>query len=198
MFFSFLRLILQGLTVICLAIGLSACSPEYNWREVHLQQLRVMMPGKPAHMAREVNLEGTRLSLNMQGARVGQQSFTVAYGLVPTGSNGSTLLASMEKGMLKNISADSMGVSVSPGTLNLTDSSGANKQSIPVRRIEARGSAPLDGRSQAVVMNALFAEHKGQVLQAVVLTHPQAGKQVQEQEAIQGFLSGVRVVSNSP
>jgi hypothetical protein len=173
--------------VVCTFILMQGCSPEHNWREVAVPEVRAMLPGKPAAMTRDVNLEGVKLKLTMQGARAGNQSYTVAYGQLPAGANEAAALASMKKAMLRNIGANDSKDAAMP--VPLIDATGAAKGSLPSQWVRAAGQVTLDGKPRAVVMQARFAAFQGRVVQAVVM-----GDAANEEHA-KIFLDSLRVVT---
>jgi hypothetical protein len=165
---------------------MQGCSPEHNWREVIMPEVRVMLPGKPAAMTREVNLEGVTLKLTMQGARAGDQSYTVAYGQLPVGADSTVALASMKKAMLRNIGASQAKEEARPTPL--VDATGVVKGSLNSQFVRAEGKVTLDGKPRAVVMQARFVAHQGRVVQAVVM-----GDAANEEHA-KIFLDSLRLV----
>lgn len=52
--------------LVCMA----ACTPVLNWRQVPLQELRVMLPCKPDNGERSVLLAGERVQMQMVGCEV--------------------------------------------------------------------------------------------------------------------------------
>src|SRR5690606_5219898 len=88
-------------------VGLSACSPPYDWREVHAQggEYRVQLPGKPATMTRRIHLQDQAVDMTMQGARVGENAFTVAIAPLPASMTPERMLTAMREQMLRNIGA---------------------------------------------------------------------------------------------
>lgn len=134
---------IPGAPAVAVAVALlAACSPEFNWREVHAPDgdYRVMLPGKPASMTRDIRLEDLSVPMTMQGARVDESSFTVAVAKLPDGEAGTReiALAAMRAGMLRNISATSE--KVTQTTVTLVDASGVMRGRAPALRVDAQGS----------------------------------------------------------
>lgn len=71
----------KGFLVLCCAALLSACSPDYNWRQVSVAdgRLMAMFPAKPASEQRNLDFEGRQLAFSMTQARVGDDVFAVGY-----------------------------------------------------------------------------------------------------------------------
>jgi hypothetical protein len=124
-----------------------------------------MMPGKPARMSRSIDLDGMKVSMTMQGARVGELAFTVATSELPDTSVATRekALAAMRTAMVRNIGGretDAQAVAVPVG-----DGSGRATGTVPGWRVDAVGHA--GGRE--VEMHAIFAARNGRAWQAVVL-----------------------------
>jgi hypothetical protein len=66
--------------MFCLAIGISACTPTFNWREVSFEGLPVtaLLPCKPDRGTRQVPLLGAPRAMTMAGCESGGAMFTVA------------------------------------------------------------------------------------------------------------------------
>jgi hypothetical protein len=66
--------------LIALSMLLAACSPALNWREVRpdTADVRALLPCKPDHAAREVQLAGASHSMEMLGCEAAGATFTVA------------------------------------------------------------------------------------------------------------------------
>jgi len=73
-FFSFCLL---GLT----AIGLSACSPEYNWREWTVADERavIMFPSRTQTEQRAIDVEGVPSTFSLTSSAVGPSVFSVGF-----------------------------------------------------------------------------------------------------------------------
>lgn len=143
------------------------CAPDYNWREVRSpeQGYVVMLPGKPATMTRTIHLDALEVPMTMQGARVGETSFTVAVAVLPdeTPATRSAAIAAMRAGMLRNIGgAEKEAVAV---RVRVVDGAGAVLGDEQGMRIHAEGQA----RAQSVTMRAGFASRGDRAYQWVVL-----------------------------
>jgi hypothetical protein len=103
---------LHAFIVIFCFFLLSACSPKFDWREVRMNDapISVLMPGKPASHARDVDLNGIKVKMQMTAVDVNQISFAVAYAKLDQTDTSLSLeqkkqqaLEAMKQGMLKNI-----------------------------------------------------------------------------------------------
>lgn len=72
-------------TVLATFLTLAACSPEFNWRKVQLEQtgLSAMLPSKPATSHRLLDFEQYQLDFYLTTASAGQQSYTVGHVILP-------------------------------------------------------------------------------------------------------------------
>ena len=134
-----MRLALAALAATLLA----ACSPDYNWREVRSagDGYLVMLPGKPVSMTRKIRLDDIEVSMTMQGARVGEASFTVAVATLPDDSAATRekAQAAMRAGMVRNIGGTES--SAQMRSITVVDAAGAARAQVPALRVEAAGSA---------------------------------------------------------
>lgn len=165
---------------------LSACSPEYDWREIRSVEngWSVMLPAKPASMTRRIRLDALEVSMTMQGSKVGETAFTVAVADLPDDApqTRSGALAAMRAGMLRNVGA---GVPESrPIQVPVVDPSGAALGRLDAERIDAVGT--VKGRPMTLV--AGFAGEGRRAWQWVVV-----GPEVDREQA-QAFVEGFRVV----
>ncbi|RPH64206.1 MAG: hypothetical protein EHM83_08635, partial [Burkholderiales bacterium] len=89
------------------ALALSACSPDYNWREIRqpADGYLVMLPARPASMSRPINLDGLAVTMAMTGARVDDQTFTVGAVRLPDSEPATREKAgaAMRAAMVRNI-----------------------------------------------------------------------------------------------
>jgi hypothetical protein len=165
---------------------LGACSPAYDWREIRVGDdgYVVMMPDKPARMTRPIDLDGMKVSMTMQGARVNELAFTVGEAVLPdeTLETRERAVAAMRTAMVHNIGgteskAEALAVPV-------IDRAGRRVGTASGWRIEAAGRA----YDKPVVMLALFASRGGHAWQAVVL-----GPEPDREQARQ-FFDGFKLV----
>lgn len=75
---------------LAVALGVAACTPAFNWREVQAGDdgYRAMMPGKPAHVQRRINLDGLEVEMSMRAVEVEGMSFAVGAIRLPMGALG--------------------------------------------------------------------------------------------------------------
>ena len=139
------------------ALLLSACSPEYDWREIrsHEHGYAVMLPGKPASMSRRINLDGLEVPMSMQGAKVGDTAFTVAVADLPDASPATRerALAAMRAGMLRNVGANGAG-DVAAAVVPIGDAQGKALGAGQAVIVRAHGAGPAPPLSIAAGFTA--------------------------------------------
>ena len=193
-----LRAAMSTIMACALAMMLVACSPEYDWRDVRSPggEYWVQLPARPAIMTRRIHLEGLAVDMTMQGAKVGDNSFTVALVPLPgqagaqsggqaeaAGVSAERILLAMREQMLRNIGA-SPSTPLEVATVTLADADGRKIGAMQVQAISARGS----GKRAELQIFARFLLWHGQVLQIVAIG-PGLGA-----EAPAHFLDSLRLV----
>lgn len=95
---------IRALALLGLALAVAGCSAELDWRELHWEEarLKVMLPGKPSRLAREVALGGAKVGMQMLQTQMAGMAFGVAYAPLPPGDP-ATLLTGARDALLKNI-----------------------------------------------------------------------------------------------
>ena len=68
-------------------LTLAACTPSLNWRQVPVVQLAALLPCKPDHAERQVELLGAQQALAMWGCEAGGALFAVSQMPVPLAPN---------------------------------------------------------------------------------------------------------------
>ncbi|EJN00289.1 hypothetical protein [Herbaspirillum sp. YR522] len=148
---------------LLLVLVLAACSPTYNWRQVRPQpgqgiDFVVLLPARPAHYSRPVNLGGHRVEMHMTAAQAGGVSFAVATAELGDPATAAAALDAMRNALLANIGAEP-GAAARP---LLPGPAEGNTRSIDV---DARGQA--GGRPQRLVVRLLA--RRTQVMQVLML-----------------------------
>ena len=86
---------------------LAACSPRYDWREVHDVEgaYAATYPAKPTQDAREVKFASGALPMRMQAARVDAALFAVGVVTLPNddATLRQTVLTELQHGLLANV-----------------------------------------------------------------------------------------------
>lgn len=156
----------------------SACSPALNWREVRGSDapFSVLLPAKPATHARDINLNGLKVTMNMTAAEANGASFAIGSVMLADPAQHAAALAAMQTAMVRNI----RGEIKREQTVRLADGSTATE-------IEAAGRVGKQG--QAVLMAGRFASKGVWVVQAVVIGEPDQ----LSREAMETFLGSLKL-----
>lgn len=147
----------RSLMLVATVIALAACSPKYDWREVHGTDapFAVLLPAKPVTVSRPVNLDGVQVTMAMTAAEAGGVSFAVGSAILPDAGAAQLALLAMKKAMLNNIK----------GTIVTEKTATAAASGSIATDIEATGSIG----SQPARLFARFVAQDKRVYQAVVL-----------------------------
>jgi len=89
---------------LTMALFLSACSPEQNWREVGLDgtSLKVQLPCKPDRATRSVPLGGVPVDLQVVGCESGDAMVAVMSAPLQAGADANALLAGWQQATLSH------------------------------------------------------------------------------------------------
>lgn len=139
------------------ALGLVACSPSLNWRQVQNADAHytVLLPAKPASHSRPVVLGEMKVEMQMTAAEADDMNFAVASAIIEEAAQRKNALAMMQQAMVKNIGGSITGQK----KLTLKDGTEATE-------IHASGTL-ANGRR--MVLFARFAIKEQRVYQAVVI-----------------------------
>jgi len=103
---SCLRTALVALALVG-SLGLAACSPALNWRDVSLEgtTLKLQLPCKPDRTRRSVPLGGTPVELQVVGCEAGDAMVAVMTALPAPGSDPQALLQGWQQATLVHAQA---------------------------------------------------------------------------------------------
>lgn len=162
--------------VLLVSALLAACNPTYNWRDfTHPQAAyRASFPDKPASFTRDVDLNGTRVTMTMTAARVNEVVFAIAYADVSDLAQAQAALSAMQVAMVRNIQ----------GSITSSKAVGTGAD------ITAKGAV----NGQPMQLQGRFRAH-GKRLYQVVVMGPAAAI---EQEQAETFLSGFILPDRAP
>ncbi|WP_332854398.1 hypothetical protein [Duganella sp. S19_KUP01_CR8] len=115
---------------LLLAAALSACSPQYDWRDYRSNDApyAVLFPGKPASQTRSIQLDTLSVNMTMTAAEVDGVIFAVGSAQLPDAAQGPAAIEAMKTALVNNIGA----------TVTSAKSSGDGKQA--TLDVEAKGS----------------------------------------------------------
>lgn len=108
---------LSQLITICAAICLlTACSPKYNWREVHGNSVpfTVLLPGKSDAFTQSVVLNGASVAMTMTAVEVDGVTFAVGTASFADAAAAQSALVEMKAALIKNIDGSPVDIAV-PG-----------------------------------------------------------------------------------
>jgi hypothetical protein len=153
--------------LIAIVLTLSACTPNYNWREVRgtVAPFVVLMPAKPSVDSRPVNLDGIPVTMTMAVAEVDEVTFAVGSAELPDAGKAVAALNAMKTALVKNIG----GTIKSEKSSTAAQSSGQANSRIAVIDIEAIGTAGSRGAGQPRLLVARFVAKDKHIYQAVVV-----------------------------
>jgi hypothetical protein len=152
---------------LILALSVSACSPDQNWRDVSLEgsALKAQLPCKPDRTTRSVPLGGVPVDLQVAGCESGTAMVAVMTALLPAGADAQAVLLGWQKASLDNARVQQPLASGQPawhrpGLLPLTASvrvqaSGLRANGEPVN-MEAVWGAVAEGDSVRVVHAVVY------------------------------------------
>ena len=160
-------------TRLLILVALAACSPDFNWRQVHDSDaaFSALFPAKPSSHAREIDLDGIRTNMSMTAAEVNGVLFAVGSTALSGPALVPSALGAMKTAMVRNIGGTIASAKTVPGPA-------------PYDELVANGSR--NGRP--VQLTARFAARGQRVYQAVVIGAPQDTPA----EAIETFLSSFK------
>lgn len=91
--------------VASIVLTCAACSPNFNWREVHGTDpsYTVLLPAKPSSHTRDITLDGQALTMSMTAAETDDINFAVASAKIDNDAQRNAALLALQKAMLQNI-----------------------------------------------------------------------------------------------
>jgi hypothetical protein len=92
-----------SVTVVATSLLLAACSPSLNWRTVPVTQLAALLPCKPDHATRQVELGSTTHTLSMWGCEADGALFAVSHLRVESPQTPQQVIAAWKIANLRNI-----------------------------------------------------------------------------------------------
>jgi hypothetical protein len=107
---------LSQLLIICTICLLSACSPKYNWREVHGNSVpfTILLPGKSDAFTQSVVLNGVSVAMTMTATEVDGITFAVGTASFADAAAAQNALDQMKMALIRNIDGKPADVAV-PG-----------------------------------------------------------------------------------
>jgi hypothetical protein len=157
--FVLLRCAARGTWLAAVFLGLTACSPTYDWREWLIEgDLAAWMPCKPAKVSRDVHLGSQSLTMTVHGCEAGGQSWAISQVHVTDPALAASVQQALNEALAANLATRLPRAQV-PDAIGLV-------QARELKRYVLQGRGP-DGR---VVSADIWSFVRGaQVYQASVL-----------------------------
>ena len=140
---------------LLLAAALSACSPQYDWRDYRSTDApyAVLFPGKPASQTRSIQLDTLSVNMTMTAAEVDGVIFAVGSAQLPDAAQGPAAIAAMKTALVNNIGA----------TVTSSKSSADGRQA--TLDVEAKGSQ----NGEAMRLIGHFIARDQRIYQVIVM-----------------------------
>ena len=140
---------------LLLAAALSACSPQYDWRDYRGTDApyAVLFPGKPASQTRSIQLDTLSVNMTMTAAEVDGVIFAVGSAQLPDAAQGPAAIAAMKTALVNNIGA----------TVTSSKSSADGRQA--TLDVEAKGSQ----NGEAMRLIGHFIARDQRIYQVIVM-----------------------------
>lgn len=150
---------LRGITLLASLLLLGACSPKYDWREIHAGRdaYVIAFPAKPSNETRDTRLAGQTVSMTMSSTQVDGVTFAVASASMPDAAQAQAALPLMKATLVSNIGG------------KIKQESAPHMNQGQALQIEAAGSQTQHGTPQPIVIHARFIADKQRVYQLVVM-----------------------------
>lgn len=158
-------------------LALTACTPKYDWREVHGTdaQFVVLMPAKPTTFARPIKLGDHQTTMTMMAAEVNGVTFAIGSATLPDAEQARRALPIMQMAMVNNING------------KITSQKNAADRS--TLEVDATGLSPAQGNKQPLRLVARFIARDKQVLQVMVIGPAKA----MPQDALDTYFDGFKL-----
>jgi hypothetical protein len=151
--------------LLCASLALlAACSPHYNWRDYTSPDghYRITFPAKPASAARDIDLDGMRVRMQMTAAEIDGATFAVGAAEAPDAARARAALDAMKRALLRNI-----GAATANATASASASAGADSRT--AIEVDASGSV----RGAPTHLRGHFEARGTRFYQVIVLARDQ-------------------------
>jgi hypothetical protein len=166
----------RNFIAIILLLGVSACSPHWNWREIRSDDapVSILLPAKPTSHAGEIDLNGNKVTMFMTATEVNGVSFAIGSIAIEDTTKHADALMTMQTAMVRNINGEIR-----------TQKPVKLEGGITAHEIVASGR--IGNASMPVIMAARFASKGKWVVQAVAV----GPEKNLPQEVIETFLGSL-------
>ena len=154
-----MRAVRRGFAVLGLTLATSfllACSPKYDWREVHGSNspFSATLPAKASEYTRPVQLGTLKTEMTMTAAQVDGATYAIGTAVMPDAKLAQEALSLMKQALVANIDG------------KIVREQGEQKP-YPYLHVEARGHQQLYGNSKKVLLLARFVAHENRIYQVI-------------------------------
>lgn len=165
------KTIINLLAVVAALSSLVACSPKYNWREVHGKDASfvALFPAKPEMMSRSVNLGVEQVNMTMTAVEIDGVSFAIGSATLNDAAHADSAMEAMKKALLHNIGSPP------------ADAPPAGND------IEVHGSREHGGEREPLLLLGHFAAQDKHVYQVIVLGREDAVLKDEAHTFLQSF-----------
>ena len=161
-----------ALGILAASVLIAGCTPAYDWRDIRGPggEYWVQLPAKPATLTRQIHLEGFEVEMTMQGAKVGENAFTVALVPLPkqpveaAGMSPERVQLAMREQMLRNIGAP-VSTRTEAAAVDLVSVDGKKIGKLQTQAIATQGT----GKHAAIELRARFVVWQDHALQIVAI-----------------------------
>ena len=161
---------------IALALGLSACTPRFDWREVRGTDApyTVLMPAKPSVHTQPVNIGGTTVDMTMTAADIDGVTFAVGSAEFADAAQATAALGAMKTALVRNIGG------------KILHESTASAAPPPATSISVDAIGPAGARQRHLFARLVARERR--VYQVLVV----GGEKAVERESVDMFLDSFK------
>lgn len=150
--------------LVVAALGMVACTPSLNWREVRLENvsLKTLLPCKPDHGSRDVRVGQQTLPVRMSGCEAQEHLLAIARLPLPAGAQAADVEQAMKQWQEAALSNFQGQVT---GTQDFVIKRKDVSAPLALPRLSASGLSPEGQTMQSQMVTFAF---EGQIIQAVV------------------------------
>lgn len=129
------------LTLVVVTTALiSACSPKFDWREVHgtASPYTVLMPARPSELSREIQLNAQTVTMQMTATQIDGVNFAVGAVKMSDATNAQTTITVIKNALVQKmagfITQEKTSLANTGGKITFNDEfSAVDKATVPTR-----------------------------------------------------------------
>ena len=118
-------------SVVLLGTLITACSPKFDWREVHggASPYTVLMPAKPSELSRDIQLGAQTVSMHMTAAQIDGVNFAVGAAKMADATSAQLTVTVIKNALLQkmagHITHEKTSIATVSGKITFNDEFGA-------------------------------------------------------------------------